>query len=114
MSKRALSLAVIYLIALWSPAYSKPTFDCNATSKPDDIAICSDANLTSLEITSAIMLRYSRSLLGKEATLLMGRELMKERRSCGSNRSCLERVFTKSIKSFKDIINSQYDYQDLN
>ncbi|MFC7664386.1 lysozyme inhibitor LprI family protein [Methylorubrum suomiense] len=112
MSKNVVGFLITSLVLLSIPAHAKTSFTCNKATRSDEIAICSNENLAKLELTSAILFRYSVGLLGKDAALILAQGLMRERRLCGRDPICLEKTFIKGIKYYKDAINGQYEFRD--
>ena len=84
------------------------SFDCSAASSADEKAICSDANLSSLDSEmSGLWYGY------KAMPLLMGasgnredeaQAFLKSRASCGSDTGCLTKLYDARIATLKQNI----------
>lgn len=92
-------LATSVLVTLASAAYAA-SFDCIKNQKADEVAICSDPKLSSLdEELAAIYGRLRSSLSPESAAVLRNSQLawLRLRRACGNDRQCLTAQYQDRI-----------------
>jgi uncharacterized protein len=76
------------------------SFDCKTHQKPDEVAICNDSTLPSLDRElAAIYGRLRASFTPEQASALRETQLnfLRSRRACGSDRACLTALYRDRI-----------------
>lgn len=84
------------------PTYAA-SFDCKKARTVDERAICNDANLSQLEEAVAAAFREAKRVDPKGVRSL-SRELLAQRRSCGSDNVCLSQAMIAAIGQYKAVI----------
>jgi uncharacterized protein len=102
MHRRGIASIVVALIALFyaSTPMAQPSFDCKTNRKPDEVAVCNDPALSSLDQEQAAIYTRLRAALAPElATALRESQLswLRARRACGSDQKCLATVYRDRI-----------------
>lgn len=91
------------LIAALAPApghAAGPAFDCADARTADEKAICADPYLSALDWTYSDAFDWAGTLVGREAALPTARKTLRLRATCGSDGTCIERVYLQSIAAF--------------
>ncbi|MCK1480121.1 DUF1311 domain-containing protein [Bradyrhizobium sp. 197] len=89
------------LLAL-SSSVGAASFDCKTNRKPDEVAICNDSTLSSLDSElAAIYVRLRASFAPEQASALRETQLswLRSRRACGNDRGCLVGLYRDRIDS---------------
>lgn len=99
-----LGLLALVFLAVAAPV-SAASFDCSKATAPDEVAICRDGTLSSLDSEmGGLFFSYDK------VPLLMGANgarhddaeaFVTERRACGPDLTCLRRVYTARIAALK-------------
>jgi uncharacterized protein len=84
-----------------APNATAPTFNCNAASQPDEIAICSNPELARLD--RAVVEGYEHVIGSDGAVVAKGiaEPLLRRRHGCGSDIDCIKRVQLTAIAAFQ-------------
>lgn len=93
-------VVVLFALFFTSTSMAQPSFDCKTNRKPDEVAVCSDLALSSLDREQAAIYTRLRADLSPElATTLREsqRSWLRSRRSCGSDRECLVGLYRDRI-----------------
>ncbi|MVT64838.1 DUF1311 domain-containing protein [Bradyrhizobium pachyrhizi] len=96
---KASILMTLVLVAFASAAHAA-SFDCRTHQKVDEVAICGDPNLSSLdEVMSRAYGRLRSTLPKEEAARLKEAQVrwLNERRACASDRECLTSKYHERI-----------------
>lgn len=91
----AVCFCVSPLLMVLSPARAKaqpisPSFDCARASEEDELAICSSRKSTELDVVISIGNAWLQHRMGKNEVTRIGAPLLKERRACQSDLSCID------------------------
>lgn len=79
------------------------SFDCKLAATPDEVAICTNDELSSLDDAVAASFRQARAV--KRAIVKpISRSLLAERNACGGDIDCLRSAMTKAIGTYKSVI----------
>jgi hypothetical protein len=78
-----------------------PSFDCAKARLPDERAICSDAELSQLDILVASGYKYVRGHYGVKFADAIGVPLWRARQACGSDVTCIKQKQLTSIENYK-------------
>lgn len=105
----AMTVAAAFAAALASPA-GAASFDCSQAKAPDEIAVCTNPDLSALDSEmGGLWFAYS------QLPFLMGasgdrqdeaRAFLQTRAACGANVSCLRGAYTQRIATLKQEITS--------
>ena len=79
---------------------AQPSFNCSKASRPDEVAICSNETLASVDIVANNGFEYLRSKLGRSAANAINMPLIKKRQSCGGNYECILNAQMEAINTF--------------
>ena len=77
-----------------------PSFDCEKATTPDELSICSNADLAELDQLSATGYRYVTEKFGSEYARKIGKNILKDRHACGEDVSCIRRVQLAAITTY--------------
>ena len=94
MKQRLIGLGVLALMPLTGQAAS---FDCKKASTAGEKAICADATLSKLDEELAQAYKQALKKGSKESVQAAQKAWLKEQRSCGADRSCLENAYNTRI-----------------
>jgi uncharacterized protein YecT (DUF1311 family) len=88
--------AVSLCIAQSAHAAEGPSFNCNWTKTPDEVAICQDEELSAMDREMALAYfdyinRYSAGI--RDHVVREQRAWLKRRRACGNNPACIREVY---------------------
>ena len=93
----ALSLAVPVAAPTVSWAAS---FDCNRARAPDEKAVCANLPLNDKDVRMAVLYDVNKRTLamgGRGALMDAQQQWLRDRRSCGANRACLNRAYDRRL-----------------
>ncbi len=79
---------------------AQPSFNCSKASRPDEVAICSNETLASVDNVANNGFEYLRSKLGRSAANAINLRLIKKRQSCGGNYQCILNAQMEAINTF--------------
>ncbi len=103
MKALALGFALTGIAA--SAAQAGPSYDCNRASTPTEYAICGSPTLSHLDVLMAAAYKLRQANLygpARERFTYNQRVWLDIRDACGSDTSCLERVYNKRITSLRN------------
>ena len=95
---------------LLSPVSSAASFDCAKAKAPDEIAICKHVSLNDQDVTMALLYDLNKHFMamGGRGSLMDGQaEWLKQRRTCGSQVSCLSDAYTQRIGMLRSFIDKR-------
>jgi Superinfection immunity protein len=78
-----------------------PSFDCGVASRTDEVAVCSDKELSRLDRIVAAGYEYLRGRYGDNVAQSVAAPLLKQRHACGSDIECIRRTQTATITAFQ-------------
>ena len=78
-----------------------PSFNCDSVSRTDEIAICSDSELSRLDRIVAAGYEYLRARYGAAAAQSVAAPLLRQRQACGSEVECIRRAQMAAIGAFQ-------------
>ncbi|MGB3125365.1 MAG: hypothetical protein WBB95_16240 [Pseudomonas sp.] len=115
MSHTLIKPAVFVLLTgmfmlLLSPVSSAASFDCAKAKAPDEIAICKHVSLNDQDVTMALLYDLNKHFMamGGRGSLMDGQaEWLKQRRTCGSQVSCLSNAYTQRIGMLRSFIDER-------
>lgn len=103
-SKYSVALFAAFCLSAAAPAHAAgPSFNCARASTADELAICSDRDLASLELTAVIAFEYARDNIDFERLRALARYYLRERRKCGGNKACIRGVLRTALEDYKTI-----------
>jgi len=79
---------------------ASPSFDCDKTSAPDELAICADDGLASLDLQTTTEWRRLRGA-DKDSATRIARESLKVRKACGSDKGCVRKSQEQALANFR-------------
>jgi hypothetical protein len=80
---------------------SNPSFDCSKAITADETAICDDTTLAELDRKAAE--QWSRlKTVDPDGARRIGREFLRERRACGSDRNCIRAAQERVISTYRE------------
>jgi uncharacterized protein len=79
---------------------AQPSFNCSKASRPDEVAICSNETLASVDNVANNGFEYLRSKLGRSTANAINLPLIKKRQSCGGNYQCILNAQMEAINTF--------------
>lgn len=101
ISRLAYALPLVFLMCVGGT--SAASFNCQKASSPDEVAICSNDDLSNLDDAMAAAFRQARSAAPKVVRPL-SISLLSERKACGGDVTCLKGAMTKAIGAYKAVI----------
>lgn len=101
------ALFIVTLCGCYSNAAlaASPSFNCGRATKPDELAICGDQELSMLDVEANHSFQTLRSKIGREAANNLALPLLKQRQLCGSNTICIRNATINSIATYENYIN---------
>jgi hypothetical protein len=78
-----------------------PSFDCKKARAPDELAICSDTELSRLDNLVVSGYNYLRSRYGARFAESIGDPLWRARHACGADVSCIKQKQLSAIDEYK-------------
>jgi uncharacterized protein len=99
----ALGAASFCLMADTGAYAAGPSFNCNAASTDDEVAICSSSELSELDNLMAAGFQYLRLHLGKRQANKVARPLLSLRQSCGSDTDCIQERQIDAIEIYRKL-----------
>lgn len=95
----ALTASAIVMLHATALAQSGPSFDCARAQMADEIAVCSNAELSAMD---RVVARYYRRALESvgETARAMARDLLGSRAACGSNIACLRQWHLNAMNRY--------------
>jgi uncharacterized protein len=112
IAKRMASAGVWLLAVVLSGASYAASFHCDTHSKPDEVAICGDSNLSSLDDEMASAYKNVLATMAPERVTGFRQaqlDWLKTRRACGGNRSCLDRAYRQRLTILQEMSSSVDD-----
>lgn len=79
-----------------------PSFDCKKATKPDEIAICSDANLARNDHLTTDGFNEAKRV-NREAALVTARAFLKIRSACRADAACIAKAQYQAIVDFSAV-----------
>lgn len=80
-----------------------PSFDCRLATRADEIAICSDPQLSELEKTLADAYQAVKDQQGANVAKSIGTPILTHRRKCGSDTQCIYDVFQDAVSKYQEV-----------
>ncbi|MFZ4605411.1 MAG: lysozyme inhibitor LprI family protein [Caulobacter sp.] len=102
--------AVLAAGFLGAGAASAASFDCNKARTPDEKAICADRALNDQDVRMAQLYDIVRHLVamgGRGAIMDDQTVWLKARRTCGANRACIGRAYTRRIAQLNSVLETR-------
>jgi uncharacterized protein len=103
---RLTSLCVLLLLpcvgATAQPA-PQPSFNCAKVQTPDEIAICTNVELSQIDNAVAAGYQYLRRVSGDLLAKQTGMPLFQARRQCGSDVSCIKQRQFDAVKKYHEL-----------
>ena len=98
-------VAIIAISANNSFAFAsgKPSFDCAKASAPDEVAICSNTELSNLDRLISSGYGFLLQRLGKKTANKIHLPFFRTRQECGSDEFCIRDVLLGEIPSFTSL-----------
>ncbi|MGR4862228.1 lysozyme inhibitor LprI family protein [Caulobacter sp. LARHSG274] len=91
----------LVLAAALAPAMAQAaSFDCDRARAADEKAICASRPLNDKDVRMALLYEINRKTLamgGREALEDAQHQWLRERRSCGPRRACLDRAYDRRL-----------------
>ena len=87
-------------LALTASAANAASFDCDRARSPDEKAICANLALNDKDVRMAVLYDVNRKTLamgGRGALEDQQRQWLRDRRSCGAQRACLNRSYDRRL-----------------
>lgn len=84
-------------------AMVQPSFDCRKAKAPDEIAICSNAELSELDNAVVSGYGYLRQERGDAFAKQTNLPLFQARQSCGSNAACIRERQIDAVRTYHDL-----------
>jgi uncharacterized protein YecT (DUF1311 family) len=98
--RSSIAIIVLALCCFTTATASAQSFNCHQATKADEIAICHSARVSSLdEQLSSLFLKLRNSLSITQQRVLTSEQQtwLRERATCGSDISCIEKVYEKRL-----------------
>ena len=79
---------------------SAASFDCARARSPDEKAICANTVLNDKDVKMSVLYDINRKTLamgGRGALMDAQQQWLRDRRTCGANRACLNRSYDKRL-----------------
>ena len=96
-----------YLMQIRFESKISPSFDCNLAETEDEIAICNNNRLASLDLINADSYKMLKEVMGKEQAKEFARAALKERRKCKGDVQCIEQVLVWTDENYKRILGAE-------
>ena len=106
MRKRFLifiGIALIGFLDSTSASAVSPSFNCNAASTADEIAICSSDALSEMDNIASAGFNFVRRRYGTTKARSVGRPLLKRRQTCGSDKNCIIERQAEAIQAYQKL-----------
>jgi len=87
-------------LTLVAGSASAASFDCNRARAPDEKAICANLALNDKDVRMSLLYDINRKTLamgGRGSLEDAQRQWLRDRRSCGPNRACLNRAYDRRL-----------------
>ena len=81
---------------------TRPSFDCNKATLPDERAICSNAELARLERLQSEGFASIRSKYGEQTARSIAIPALRSRQSCQASVDCIRQVLSTAIKTYQE------------
>lgn len=88
-----------------------PSFDCKRAGTEDELAICADAGLSSLEAQYADAYSLTRQTPDRDKARAIAKSTLRKRHDCRSDQTCIEGVLTAAISEFSAMTSKASSYQ---
>lgn len=100
--------SVVFGLALFSVSAASalaqgPSFDCSKATHPDERAICSNAELSKLDVVANAAFEYVRHVYGHKYANSITLPLLRMRHACGSDVVCIKKEQLAEIKEFRSL-----------
>jgi len=76
------------------------SFDCNRARAPDEKAVCANIALNDKDVKMSVLYEINKRTLamgGRGALIDAQQQWLRDRRGCGANRACLNRVYDRRL-----------------
>jgi uncharacterized protein len=96
----ALALALALPVAAAPTLSRAASFDCNRARAPDEKAVCASTALNDKDVKMSVLYEVNRRTLamgGRGALIDAQQQWLRDRRGCGANRACLNRVYDRRL-----------------
>jgi hypothetical protein len=80
---------------------SGPSFDCSKSSFADEFTICSNPELSQLDVQIAAAYAYVRDHLGEQVARATRDRSLRARHGCGSDQACIRQVQITAINDYQ-------------
>lgn len=80
-----------------------PSFDCSKATKSTEITICSNPELTNLDVKNSNLYKEAKNINPDLSKTILN-ESIKSKYNCGIDVNCLVNLYNKSISDYKNII----------
>jgi hypothetical protein len=84
-------------------ARSGPSFECSKSTFPDEFAICSNPELSQLDVQVASAYVYVRDHNGEQLARAIRDRSLRARHACGSDFACIKQVQIASISDYQKL-----------
>jgi uncharacterized protein len=87
------------VVAAPAPSWAA-SFDCNRARAPDEKAVCANTGLNDKDVKMSVLYEINRRTLamgGRGALIDAQQQWLRDRRGCGANRACLNRVYDRRL-----------------
>jgi hypothetical protein len=110
-SEQTVKTALTTLIALAVPAMliatpvraAGPSFDCNQATAADEIAICSNSQLSELDNLMTEGFQFLKLRHGRKQANAIAKPLLSLRQACGSDADCIMQRQADAIETFRKL-----------
>jgi uncharacterized protein len=96
----ALALTLAVPVAAIPSLSWAASFDCNKARTPDEKAICANTALNDKDVKMSVLYEINKRTLamgGRGAMQDAQQQWLRDRRSCGANRVCLNRAYDRRL-----------------
>ena len=95
-----LALTALALTLALPIAAQAASFDCNKARSPDEKAICANTALNDKDVKMSVLYDINKRTLamgGRGSLMDAQQQWLKDRRTCGANRACLNRAYDRRL-----------------
>jgi hypothetical protein len=104
MSGKTAVYVLLSLVAGCTGAFAQtPSFDCSKATYPDELSICSNAELSQLDNVANDGYEYVRRVYGAQYAKSVDLPLLRARRACGVNITCIKEQQLAAIQKFQSL-----------
>ena len=91
---------IVLALALTAGTASAASFDCAKARAPDEKAVCANLSLNDKDVKLSVLYdinRHTMAMGGRGALEDAQRQWLRDRKTCGANRACLNRSYDKRL-----------------